>query len=909
MGCLAEDDLLELTRGGALAEAPAIEAHLAACSACSALVAALAADDAAEAGGWGALVGRTLGPYRLDAQIGAGAMGAVYRGWDERLRRHVAVKVLAGEGTRRLDAEARAAAAIAHPNVVAVHDVGVADGRTYIVSELIDGASLRSVVAAGPVPIARAVQLGLELARGLAAAHAAGVIHRDLKPENLIVARDGVLKILDFGLAKRTDAGDALDATEPGTVFGTLGYMAPEQARGEAVDARADLFAAGAILYELVTGRRAFDGASHADRLSAVLRDTPPLVEDAELEPIVTRCLAKDPAARFQSAQDLAWVLERVARSRAVPVSREGTGDSALRTSPGPRGGGGSGSGVSRRGLLLSVGAAVTTGAIGAVVGRASRRPAAPPPAPGLRQLTFRQGRIVDARFARDGAGVFFGAAWDDEPLAVYALRLGGGGGVARALAVPSADVLAVSANALAIAIDRRHVDGQSATGRLALAPIDGGLPRLLADDVQDADFIPGGTELAVVRRVGRGFRLEAPLGRVLLADRGWITHPRVSPDGGRVACLVHPHANDDQGDLVVVDRASGAARTVSSGWASIAGLAWSRRGDRLWFTASRGGANSALRVVTIGGAARAVFETLGRLRLHDTLDDERLLISRDAWRLRTRVGGGGLVETDRGLTEFSMVFDLADDGSSLLVGELGDTDEVNGGYLVPAAGGERLRLGPGIPLARSRDGRAVFAIGFDRVASPHRMQPMVYAIDGAERRPVAIDPVVRVPWAAWIDADQLVIGGAAADRPLRLWRLRVDGTRAEPLTAEGDAGVGAVDPAGQRVGFVDRDDRLAVVALDGGARTTVAGSFRDHVVCGWRDDRAILVRTTTHPIEIRAIDIATGAASPHLRIAPPPLGLRGVDAVVLAGDRHAYSYGQELSELFLIDLRGDRTA
>src|SRR6185503_5613275 len=458
--------------------------HIAGCPACSAALAALVAyqrDGEGRRDAWGAMVGRRLGPYLLEAQIGAGAMGDVYRGKDERLGRAVAVKVLTRAPADRLVLEGRAAAAVVHPNVVTVHDIGSDDGRTYVVSELVDGESLRSLLARGTPAPDRALRLAVDLARGLAAAHAAGVVHRDLKPENLIIARDGNLKILDFGLARLAAEPGGLDDTEPGAVRGTSGYMAPEQARGEAVDARADLFAAGAVLYELYTGQRAFAGGSHAERLSAVLRDTPArLGELGPIGQVIARCLAKDPGDRFHSAHDLAWVLEQTAAD--APAARRPT----------------------RRTLLLAGAAAAATGAVAYVVGRRGRRTAVAAQ-PALRQLTFRQGRVVTGRFARDGASAYFGAAWDDEPVAVNQLRFDGG--VARALDLPSADLLAVSASQLAISLGRRHVDGQCATGQLALAPIDGGAPRVLRAEAQDADLVADGGEMALVGRGGRGFQ------------------------------------------------------------------------------------------------------------------------------------------------------------------------------------------------------------------------------------------------------------------------------------------------------------------------------------------------------------------------------------------------------------------
>ena len=253
--CLSEDAILGLATG-ALADDADAERHLAGCATCGALVAA--AVRSAPPRAWDALVGTTLGPYRLDAQIGAGGMGAVYRAWDPRLGRALAVKVLhdpLGSRDGRLIAEARAAAVIEHRAVVGIYDVGESAGLAYVAMELVEGESLRSALGGGALGLARTRALVTTLVDGVAAAHARGVVHRDLKPENLILTRDG-LRILDFGLARVTDA-TTVDVTGPAAAAGTAGYMAPEQARGGAVDARVDLFAIGAIAFELATGRRA----------------------------------------------------------------------------------------------------------------------------------------------------------------------------------------------------------------------------------------------------------------------------------------------------------------------------------------------------------------------------------------------------------------------------------------------------------------------------------------------------------------------------------------------------------------------------------------------------------------------------------------------------------------------------
>ena len=279
--------------------------------------------------------GSLLGPYEILTPLGAGGMGEVYRARDPRLGRDVAIKVIsdaasAGADRVRFEQEARAVAALSHPNVLAIFDVGIGD-VPYLVTELLDGTTLRGLVEGGPIPAARTIDLARQLVAGLAAAHDRGIIHRDLKPENIFVTSDGRVKILDFGLSKHVEpfAEHAQSLTRPqtmrGAVLGTIGYMAPEQVRGFEMDHRADIFAAGAILFEMLTGRRAFQGETAADTMSAILNEPPSaLVFNAETPPslarIVRRSLEKRPHDRFQSAQDLAFALESASAVRSGPV-------------------------------------------------------------------------------------------------------------------------------------------------------------------------------------------------------------------------------------------------------------------------------------------------------------------------------------------------------------------------------------------------------------------------------------------------------------------------------------------------------------------------------------------------------------------------------------------------------------
>jgi serine/threonine protein kinase len=273
--------------------------------------------------------GTRLGPYEIVSSLGAGGMGEVYRARDPRLGRDVAIKVIGGEGPpaperlRRFEQEARSVAALQHPHILAVHDVGTHDGRPYVVFELLDGETLRERLSRGALPVRKAVEVAVQICDGLAAAHAHGVVHRDLKPENVFLVRESGVKLLDFGLAKLLEAAEeggseaaTATATDRGTWVGTPGYVSPEQLRGQGATARSDVFALGAVLYEMLTGQRAFKGATKADTLAAILEKDPPAMAlpggavPAPLERVVLRCLEKDPDDRFQSTRDVAFALE-----------------------------------------------------------------------------------------------------------------------------------------------------------------------------------------------------------------------------------------------------------------------------------------------------------------------------------------------------------------------------------------------------------------------------------------------------------------------------------------------------------------------------------------------------------------------------------------------------------------------
>ena len=274
--------------------------------------------------------------YRIEEEIGRGGMGVVYRAVDTRLGRTVAVKMLASEATTdpdrraRFIQEARSASVLNHPHIVTIYDVGEQDGATFIAMELVDGTPLDKMMRAGPLPVSTALQYAVQIVSALGVAHEAGIVHRDIKPANIVITRDGRAKVLDFGLAKLmepapTDATMTGVGTRPGIILGTAAYMSPEQAQGHPVDSRSDLFSFGAVLYEMLTGRRPFAGDSEIGLITAILRDQPPPLKAARadvpaaLQSIVERCLAKDPGARFPGAPSLKAALEEVQSSLSRP--------------------------------------------------------------------------------------------------------------------------------------------------------------------------------------------------------------------------------------------------------------------------------------------------------------------------------------------------------------------------------------------------------------------------------------------------------------------------------------------------------------------------------------------------------------------------------------------------------------
>ncbi|HTR03730.1 MAG TPA: protein kinase, partial [Thermoanaerobaculia bacterium] len=651
--------------------------------------------------------GSRLGPYEIVAPLGAGGMGEVYRARDPKLGREIAVKVLPSSvaedsGRRqRFEQEARSASALNHPNILTVYDIGEADGALYIAMELVEGKTLRELLASGdPMPTRRLLDLAVQITEGLAKAHAAGIVHRDLKPENLMVSKDGYIKILDFGLAKLTETA-AQDAsglptaiaapTEPGTVMGTAGYMSPEQASGQPVDYRSDQFSLGAILYEMATGKRAFQRKTGAETLTAIIREEPePLSQAAPKAPapvrwIVERLLAKDPDDRYASTRDLARDFESI-RDHLTETSASGALEAAEPAK------------ARRRGWLAPAALAFLAGAALAVLA-AKKLDVFAPPLPTFQRLTFRRGTILSSRFAPDGKSVLYGATWDGGPVEIYSTR--SESPESKSFGLPPANLLAVSrAGEVAISLGWRYDIGWEGIGTLARVPLSGGAPRELMEAVDDADWLDG-QQIAVIHRVGDIARLEYPIGTILEQYPGWLSHPRLSPDGRTIAYMEHPERGDNAGRLVLLDIAS-RKKTIGPTFGGFASFAWISP-DRL----IAGGGNGVLLTVARSGEARPAFAVAGGFLPEDVSPDGALLAQRSNW--RREMVGVGPDGRERNLTwlDWSWPTALSDDGQTLLFDEQSLGRENYLCYIRKTDGSPAVLLGKAKGFSLSADGRS----------------------------------------------------------------------------------------------------------------------------------------------------------------------------------------------------------
>ena len=851
------------------------------------------------------MIGATLRHYRIEAKLGAGGMGVVYRALDTHLDRPVAIKVLpsstvgASDRRARFAQEAKSASALSHRNIITIFDIDTAevDGQAvdFIAMQYVAGKTLEQSIGRKGLRLTDALRCAIQIADGLAAAHQAGIVHRDLKPGNVIVDEQGEVKILDFGLAKLTEpeAPDAFAATESvhikaeteaGTIMGTVAYMSPEQADGHKVDARSDIFSFGAVLYEMVTGRRAFPGGSKFSTLAAVLhRDPAPFHpgEDNvphELERVILRCLRKDPQRRWQNMADvkvaLEDVLEDVETAKPGLATGAGKAKSALRM------------------LVWTALIAIAIG-IGAFLGWRTLRS----PQPAFERLTYRRGDVAAARFSPDGQTVLFSAQWGDEPMTILSMRAGSR--ESRSLGLPEGRILSISSTGeMAILIG----ESLASAGTLARVPLSGGAPREVLENVNDADWSPDGSKLAVSHTVDHATRIEYPIGTVLYQKQGQPPYDlRVSPKGDLLAFFEY---DDAIGDFAVtVLDLHGKKRVLSRGWRGSLHLAWSPKGDEVWFGAGgKDGANLGIHAVSLDNKERMVVQAPALMAVDDVSRDGRVLATTEDTRMGISVlTPEGKQERDLSWFDYSHVYDISADGKTILFVESSYVRDRNAAiYLRKTDGSPAVRLGDGNIPALSPDGKWVSSVISEGAQTKLTLLPT----GAGEPRSLATEGI-NYGRAEWFpDGVRILFTGKEANRPQRTFMQDVRGGKPVPITPEGTI-ARAVSPD-QKYATAAAGGKLSLIPLAGGEAKVIGNIDADEAVIRWSGDgRYLYLRQMTKPyaIKISRMDVSTGRKEPWKELQPPdPVGVRMIDlALTPDGSSYVYSFQRDIVTLFLV--------
>jgi Tol biopolymer transport system component len=854
--------------------------------------------------------GSRLGSFEILGPLGAGGMGEVYRARDPRLGRDVAIKVLPlevasdKERLKRFEKEARSASALNHPNIVTIYETGTSDGLPWIAMEHVEGETLRTLLTSGALQTKKLLSVAVQIAEGLARAHEAGIVHRDLKPENVMVTKDGLVKILDFGLAKLqgpvsggSDEESQLPTvtgTSPGIVLGTVGYMSPEQASGKLVDYRSDQFSLGSILYEMATGRRAFHKKTAVDTLAAILNEEPESIArlksqaPAPLRWIIERCLTKEPSDRYIATRDLARELATVQGHLTEAVS-----GAVLAETPG-------------RGVRPWIPWAAAVALAGAAYAAAAFRPHRAT-SPSFQNVTFQQGYIWHARFAPDGQTIVYamiGIGDDLRPAEVFSTRAGSLD--PRPLGFPPGDIFSISKTGrIAVGLARNPLVQEPAT--LAEASLTGGAPRPIAEDIWGADWSPDGKELAVVHFVGPKRRVEYPIGKVLYETTEWIQGPRISPNGEFVAFTEWREAVR----LLVVDR-RGVVRTLAENIGIPGPPCWTASGEEIWWSSvpnvSRAQATE-LHAVSLKGAKRIVSTLPGEFGLHDIAADGRLLLehaSKTYTMLGTFPGQPGQLNLD--WLDQSTPADLSRDGKLLMFGDRGDAGSATqGAYFRKTDGSPAVRLGEGSAGDFSPDGKWTLVCR----KLPKHYLVLIPVGAGEEKVIERGTPVPNGNVRFHPDGTRVIYEAAEPGGRERVYEQKIDGGAPRPLTGDG-VNLILISPDGKAMMTRDEGAKdVNLVPLDANAgpaaRAVSLQSTYETPIHWSADGRSVLVLVdaNTRPFRVDRLDLATGHRELWKTFSPPgPLGAGGLEGIVLTEDEKAWVVGYQrlFSELLVAD-------
>ncbi|HJW34740.1 MAG TPA: serine/threonine-protein kinase [Holophagaceae bacterium] len=895
--------------------------------------------------------GTRLGLFEILSPLGAGGMGEVYKARDPKLDRWVALKVLPASMAQdpdllaRFEREAKAVAALNHPNILGIYDFGKQDRHVYAVMELLEGESLRERLKAGPLPPKKAVEIGLQVAEGLAAAHAKGIIHRDIKPENIFLTREGRVKVLDFGLSKQIPAWAhsgsphsefptqtaAMGRTEAGAILGTAGYMAPEQVRGEAADHRSDIFAFGSVLFEMLTGHRAFERDTAVQTFKAVLVDEPaefaslrPQISPA-LERLVLHCLEKEAGRRFQSMQDLAYGLRQLDLTSAPPQDAE-----ARSTTP-----------RDRRWLAFAAGAASIL-LLGLLLATTHRlRLGEPPPPPSFQRLNFVPGTLEAARFGPDGRSVYFSQRIAGGKPEIFVARPGTAG--PEPVGLQDALLLGVSAtNELAFLNHPRHWVSGRYRGTLARAPGGGGALRELQENVTEVAW--DGEGLATVTSTEQEVTLEFPPGNRILRDNHQtrtLCLIRLSPDRAHLA-LVDADARTKTQIVVFTREGQRRALFTQEGdinGNTLTGLAWGPGGE-LWVSELQGD-QTALWALDMNGRRRPLWRGQGHHQLMDVSPRGQALLvqhqaRRGVWVQRVNEDH----PRDLSILGSTQAFGLSADGRNLLLLE---SPAMDGGtsrdeaYLRPVDGGPPVRLGRGTPDALSPDGRWVHmdtatqkvkdidpgwlaayreaGLPLQDMEDPKARARYALFVPTGLGRPLAVPlPKDSVPigYAFLFPDGQRVLASLSLRGKDHWVLLDRKGQAPQVVTREGLADIWAglvpLSPDGSRLIVSGTGHDWFIQPLPGGEPKPIPGLLPRERVIGWSGDgKAVFVRPelSVLPVALTRVELATGARKQVLAFTPPDAAgqvqTRGV-FMSLDAKVFAFTYEKKLSELYLVE-------
>ena len=843
----------------------------------------------------GELLGKHVGGYVITELLGEGGMGMVFKALDTRLNRCVAIKVLPpdsfadSERKRRFLQEARSASALNHPNIVTIYGIIEQEGMDFIVMEYVPGKTLDRLISRKGLALRQALKYCLDIADALSAAHGAGIVHRDIKPSNIMVTNQDHVKVLDFGLAKLTEpAGkegerNSLE-TEPGKVMGTAAYMSPEQAQGKPADTRSDIFSFGTVLYELVTGRRPFQGESIMSIMAAVINTDPPPVRSVvanvppEIERIVARCLRKDPTRRIQHMVDVRLALEEALEDiDSAPVT-------PLSVKP-------------RQRLWLAF--AILALMFGLLLGAflapriIHRTPVT------FRRLTFRQGDVDCARFAPGGSVVYCGA-WDGAPTTLYAAQPGGR--EARDLGLPPAEVLSISQSGEMLIRLLTH-------DTLAQVPIAGGVPRELLEDVSAADWDPAGKGIAVVRTVAGQHRVEYPIGTVLY-ETSQVRPPlflRLSPRGD-LAAFFDVTALGDYAVTIVGSQHP--RQILSTGWRAVGGLGWSPSGREIWFVGERTGFDPAIYAVDLSGRERLLEQIAGRPVLYDITSDGRLLLSSSDSRIGIRSRAlGAREERELAWLDASSVEAMSSDGKLLLFTELGSGEGRNPAiYIRRTDGAPAVRLGYGNRPALSPDGKSVLCVRLDGTAS----QLLLLPVGAGEARTIPVNGI-RPQSAEWFpEGKRILIIGSESNQQPRTYVADLATGAVKPITAPG-VRASRVSPDGRAAVVITSTGKVSLQSIDTGAQTAIGAVDAGVSAVRWSSDGRhlfLLKRSGSDKASILRMDTSSGRTETWRELkTPDPIAffpdpiVAFFHPVVLSSDGQAYafSYQRDLATLYLV--------